>query len=1313
VIDAGEACDDGAGNSDSAPDACRTTCAAAGCGDGVIDAGEACDDGAGNSDSAPDACRTGCQAATCGDGVIDTGEACDDGAGNSDSAPDACRTGCQAATCGDGVIDAGETCDDADESATCDADCTAVACGDGTTNVMAGEACDGADVASCLGTCDADCGCTAGPHTLMVSGSPDRSAPEPLHGMSVTGDIFVFLNSGLSISQVLFYLDDDDQSGPPARVEGKAPYDLAGTRLDGTANALHTTDLTDGAHSISAVVDTPDGESAVVAATFFVGNDTAALAFTTRTMAFVLAESEGLASQTVGLNTTDGSVASYTTSVSADWLEIAPVSGTTPDTLTVLVDPVGEPPGIHTGSVTVSAPGYVNDVLTVSMQVGDPGDCAPVACSQILVDAPYVLTFDEDHGQIHDAAGIGTGFTYIDEPTNGAGYIPGNLTMDTTAGVLAITTTPGLQYQGTNALDNALGVGIDAPSHVSVLTTTLLSPPVGTGGFEQAGLWFGNDEENHVKLVVLSTSVGTKIQFLLEVGGQALAEKKTGVLDLDGAAVALRLRIDPVSRSIQAAYQLDGGPIEIVTTFVVPPEFLSFDAAGIDPTIGTRSFGGVFASHRNGPAPLVYTFDDFTLDVEVFVPSTGDISFTRTSAPVFKPTSLAWAPDGRLYVTELLGTMHALTFGPDKTLVDDEVINALTDAVGPRLTLGLTIDPASTPDDVTLWVSHSSPSLNNGTPNSAMVSRLSGAGFATVEHVISGLPRAKANHSVNSIHFGPDGRLYIAAGGNTGAGAPNQANTEFGEMSEQPLSAALLVADVVGAGFDGTCDNSTDLFGPPPCDVVPYATGMRNMYDFVFHRNGSLYGPENGLGITGTYPPSPSAPCLGFGDPAPFNAMPPGHNPGEQPDLLLRILPGLYYGHPNPYRNECVFKDGSFQGVPPLPNWSPPLFTLGSNRSANGIIEYGNDEEFCGALSGDLLISNFSVGDDLTRVRLSADGLSVLDATSVAGGFDDPLPVAQDPDGTVYVGEFGTDQVTALVPMRSGCWTPVAGAPEAVLDAGGATLNGKLYMVAGKTLAGPIRSVNVYDPASDAWSGLADLPGAAVENPAVVGHDGRLYVFGGSTGPFTGAVTDAAAFEPGSGWTSLAPMPTARGGATAQVLGGLVYVVGGLDGSGASLDSVDVYDPASDMWSSAASMSTRRDNPGSAVLGGKLYVFGGRTRDADGTEIAATLGSVEMYDPATDTWTGRASMPTGRRTMAVGTLNGRAQLIGGERTPEGGVFAQNEEYDPATDTWRPLASMLTPRHGAASATIGGVVYVAGGGPAGGLSLTNVNEAFLF
>src|SRR5437868_4180088 len=46
------------------------------CGDGVVDPGEACDDGAGNSDTAPDACRIDCSLPRCGDGVRDTGERC-------------------------------------------------------------------------------------------------------------------------------------------------------------------------------------------------------------------------------------------------------------------------------------------------------------------------------------------------------------------------------------------------------------------------------------------------------------------------------------------------------------------------------------------------------------------------------------------------------------------------------------------------------------------------------------------------------------------------------------------------------------------------------------------------------------------------------------------------------------------------------------------------------------------------------------------------------------------------------------------------------------------------------------------------------------------------------------------------------------------------------------------------------------------------------------------------------------------------------------------------------------------------------------
>ena len=49
-----------------------------GCGDGALDDDEQCDDGVDNSDTAPDACRTTCRLPACGDGVIDRDESCDD-----------------------------------------------------------------------------------------------------------------------------------------------------------------------------------------------------------------------------------------------------------------------------------------------------------------------------------------------------------------------------------------------------------------------------------------------------------------------------------------------------------------------------------------------------------------------------------------------------------------------------------------------------------------------------------------------------------------------------------------------------------------------------------------------------------------------------------------------------------------------------------------------------------------------------------------------------------------------------------------------------------------------------------------------------------------------------------------------------------------------------------------------------------------------------------------------------------------------------------------------------------------------------------
>lgn len=1144
----------------------------------------------------------------------------------------------------------------------------------------------------------------SGAHQLEVSLSPDRSSPTPLEGAVLAGNVYIFVPPATGISRVRFFLDDPQMTGPPRLIEKNGPWDFAGTATNGNAKPFDVSPLSPGPHVVTAAIDLSDSTTDIASGTF----STRALAFDPPSGSFSLDPGQTSSTQTV-LSTNGGASTSFSLSETTSWLSVSPTNGTTPATITVDVDTTGLTQGTHSATVQASSAAGAA-TFSVSLTVGDTGGCSPLACSEILVEAPYVLDFASNHGGILDGVGVGTGFTYVPPTTNGTGYIPGKLAVDGSSGMLRVTTTSGLFSRESNSQDNALGVGIDAPSQITRLRAVVVDPPAGTGKFEQAGLWFGNDEDNFIKLVVSSTTSGTVIEALMEKAGAQSGTKKSSALNLTSSRVTLTLLANPSGRKVEALYQIDSGPSQLLASYIAPPEFFSFDAAGIDPRIGTRSFGGILASHRNGPSPLVYTFDEFSMIAEAEVPSPdgggSGISFSSTSFGVPNPTSMAWGPDGRLYVTELLGKIHAITLGPNNLPVADQVITTL----GSRLTLGLTVDPLSTPSNVILWVSHSSPSLNNGTPNSSTVTRLSGTGFSTRQDVITGLPRAKANHAINSIHFGPDGKLYIAQGGNTGAGAPNLGNTEFGTMEEQPLSAAILVADVRNLSFDGSCHNPDDIFGPPPCDVVTYATGLRNAYDFVFHSNGSMYAPDNGLGVTGTFPPSPTPPCFGFGDTKSWTNG--GQNPGEQPDILHKIQQGKYYGHPNPHRNECVFKDGSYQGVSAPSNYVPPIFNLGMNRSSNGTVEYTADA-FCGALKHELLIANYSVGDDITRVRLSADGSSVVSGSRLIGGFNDPLPLALGPGGKVFVGEFGGSKVTTLEPIDTGCWSTKASMPASVLDAGGTALGGKLYVVGGKTNAGPHSTVYAYDPGTNAWSTVAPLPGPAVENPAVVAHNGKLYAFGGSTGPFSGAVTSAAAFDPATGaWTSLPPMAVARGGATAKVLNDRIYVVGGMGSDGASLASMEVFNPTTSAWSSGPPMSTRRDNPGSAVLDGKLYVFGGRTRNSDGSTTNGTLNTVEMFDLATGTWVARAQMPTGRRTMVVGTLGGRAQVMGGEG---GGAaaFSQNEEYDPVTNTWRTLRPMLTGRHGAAAGTIAGTIYVAGGGPQSGSSFTNVLEAFTF
>ena len=233
-------------------------------------------------------------------------------------------------------------------------------------------------------------------------------------------------------------------------------------------------------------------------------------------------------------------------------------------------------------------------------------DCAPLDCSEVAVHPPYSLDFNEDRGGIPDGNGVGTGFTYIDPPDAGEGYVPDAL--DVAGGVLNIRTHSGIQWEKANTLVNALGVGIPSRGEVITARTTLVDPPGGNRRYEQAGVWLGSDQDNYVKLVLTSPPTRFRLEFTMEVHGRRVAIHRSTLPGSGSAAVSLLLRLDTRRDTIGAWYATGSQPFTELGTFSG-----ATDVGRAEPTLDVQGFTGIFATHRRATSGLTYRFDDFTL----------------------------------------------------------------------------------------------------------------------------------------------------------------------------------------------------------------------------------------------------------------------------------------------------------------------------------------------------------------------------------------------------------------------------------------------------------------------------------------------------------------------------------------------------------------------------------------------------------------------------------------------------------------------------------------------------------------------------
>jgi len=301
-------------------------------------------------------------------------------------------------------------------------------------------------------------------------------------------------------------------------------------------------------------------------------------------------------------------------------------------------------------------------------------------------------------------------------------------------------------------------------------------------------------------------------------------------------------------------------------------------------------------------------------------------------------------------------------------------------------------------------------------------------------------------------------------------------------------------------------------------------------------------------------------------------------------------------------------------------------------------------------------------------------------------------------------------------------WVRLAPIPQANEEYDSAVANGKLYLFGGNpvtvggTRGAPPGVVFEYDPTTDSWTKKKDMPQPAHHN-AVVGYDGKIYLFGGGIqrqpgGPTGFPIDNAWEYDPAADtWRALAPMPMRRLAAAAVESGGRIYVMGGvgaypgLENEPLSpqeparvLDINQMYDPATNTWQTRQTMPTSRNHMFTGAVGGKIYVIGGRVGSM-AVITGSTTDLVEEYDTATDRWGAvKLRMPTPRDGGVAGVYQGRIYVAGGQSITalHNSVSRALEAYDPATNTWTSLPNTPQARHGQGGGIIGNRFHVVSG-----------------
>ena len=244
--------------------------------------------------------------------------------------------------------------------------------------------------------------------------------------------------------------------------------------------------------------------------------------------------------------------------------------------------------------------------------------------------------------------------------------------------------------------------------------------------------------------------------------------------------------------------------------------------------------------------------------------------------------------------------------------------------------------------------------------------------------------------------------------------------------------------------------------------------------------------------------------------------------------------------------------------------------------------------------------------------------------------------------------------------------------------------NGEVYLIGGAYATTYYSTIEKLDEVNNQWIVLNNqVVGRRYLTAEVV--DGIIYIIGGegSNGSFIDAVQ--AYNIANNTLTTVSYLPTKRRQMNSIVYDDDIYVVGGeLENTGIRTNIVEVYDVMSNSWSSLAPMPTARECD-VALVSGNIYAFGGY----DGS---SALANVEIYNIENNSWSAANDMPYPLSAYHLASFENFIYLFGdySERIDEVNMYNSDDA------SWTNLSTNFTGRRHAAVVKNNDWIYVIGG-----------------